>query len=137
MNESIRQTTERPTADFSIIIDYQKGQGNPSRVFRAMSDLIEAFQKVDETLIHSIESQIKPVLLLEDVEIGSVKSWFRVALDSVDDALGSLDWKKGVGAYLVKGKRAIINWMDKTTTVTDGDLEILEGGLPPLKWTIS
>ncbi len=59
---------ERPDSDFCITIDYEKGFGSPSRVFRAMSDLIDALQETDRNLIRSIDGKLEPLLLLEDVD---------------------------------------------------------------------
>jgi hypothetical protein len=66
---------ENLKADFCIEIDYKKDSENPSRVFEAMTALIKSFQSFDEDLIKSIDNKIEPVLLLEDIEIGSLKTW--------------------------------------------------------------
>jgi len=125
--------TTHATADFCLTIDFKKGQGNPSRAFRAMSDLIDAFQSIDETLIHSVHSKIEPVLLLEDVEVSSIKAWLRQAIDSIDDeALKDVDYKKAIGAYLLKAKKALIYFLEDKTTITSGDLEVIEGELVEL-----
>jgi hypothetical protein len=80
-------------AKFSIEIDFVKGVGDPSRVFRAMSDLITALHDVDRALIGTIDTKIEPLLLLEDIETGSIKSWLKQGLESVDDdALKKGDW---------------------------------------------
>lgn len=75
-------------ADYCIEIDYKKNSENPSRVFRSMSDLIESFQRIDKQLVNIIDVNIQPVLLLEDVEAGSIKAWLRAAIKRIpDDAL--------------------------------------------------
>lgn len=122
-------------ADFCIEMDYQKGSGNPSRVFRAMSDLIDALQETDKTLIGSIDAKLEPVLLLEDIETGSIRSWLRqkveTGLNSLDDdALKSGDYKKLIGAYLLKGKYAMIRFLENKTDITDAkDIQELENEL--------
>lgn len=109
---------EKAGADFYIEIDYAKGKGSPSRVFRAMSDLIDALQSTDQSLIKSIDAKLKPVLLLEDVETGSVRAWLKQAIESVDDeGLKEGDVKKIVGAYLVRAKYLIVNFLDKKTDI--------------------
>jgi len=98
-----------------------------------MSDLIDALQDIDRSLIKSIDSSIEPVLLLEDVEIGSIRAWLSQRLKTVsDEGLGELEWKKVVGAYLVRGKYIFINFLDGKTEITDRDLEIIEGELVEL-----
>jgi hypothetical protein len=63
--------------------------------------------------VQSIDANIETVMVLEDIQVGSIKTWLRTALKSVDDdALKSLDWKQAVGAYLVKAKYAVIRWTE-------------------------
>ena len=103
-------------ADFAIIIDFRKGEGSPTRVFTAATDLIEAFQVMDKVLVRSVDSSITPLMMLEDVEVGSLKIWFRNVLKSTDDqALKDLDWKPAVGKYLVRAKYMVMSWIDNNT----------------------
>lgn len=114
--ESMQEKTQ---SDFAIEIDFERGTESPSRVFRAMTGLIEAFEQVDQDLTRSIDVKIKPVLLLEDVEAGSIKAWLRsVVKEMPDDALAKAEWKPIIGTYLIRAKRAILNWTDEKTTVT-------------------
>ncbi len=109
-----------PKADFCLTIDYEKGVGSPSRVFRAMSDLIDALQETDKSLVGGIDAQIMPILLLEDVETGSVRAWLKQAVKSVDDeGLKKGDWKQVLGKYLVDTKYLIIRFLDKKVDLTD------------------
>ena len=93
-----------------------------------MSDMIDALQTVDQSLITSIDTKLEPVLLLEDVETSSVKAWLRQALESVDDeGLKKGDWKAIVGGYLVKAKHLIIRFLDQKTDIKSSqDIETLE-----------
>lgn len=102
-----------PKADFAFEIDFKKGKGSASRVFAATHDFIRACEKLDAELVQSIDANIETIMVLEDIEIGSIKTWLRTALESVDDeALKTLDWKAQVGAYLVKAKYAVIRWTE-------------------------
>lgn len=114
------QDKKKIRADFCIEIDFIKSSENPSRVFRSMSDLIEAFQGVDQTLVRSIDVQIETALMLEDIETGSLKTWLVNALKAVnDDALKNIDWKPLVGQYLVKAKYIILNKIEGKTSITN------------------
>jgi hypothetical protein len=126
-----KEAAERAGADFYIEIDFQKGKGNPSRVFRAMSDLIDALQSTDQSLIKSIDAKLEPVLLLEDVESGSVRAWLKQAIESIDDeGLKEGDWKKIVGSYLVRAKYLMVNFLDKKTDIKGTqEIQQLEGAL--------
>lgn len=113
MNTKI--TTKKPKiptdVDFAIYIDFKKDLERPQRVFQTAEALIRALQKIDSLLCGSIDSKITPVMMLEEIESGSLKIWLKNTLEAVDDqALKELNWKQIVGKYLVKAKYVIINW---------------------------
>lgn len=102
-----------PPADFAFEIDFQKGVGPASRVFAATHEFIRTCEALDAALVQSIDSSIEAVLVLEDIEAGSIKTWLRSLLTAVDDeALRTLDWRQQVGPYLVKAKYAVLKWAD-------------------------
>ena len=104
---------ELPKADFCIEISYKKGSGSPSRVFRSMSELIDSFQEIDRKLVTSIDVNIEQILLLEDIEAGSIRVWLRSVLKLIpDDAAYNLDWKPIVGQYLVRAKKAMVDFLE-------------------------
>ena len=108
------------TADFCIAIDFEKGSEAPSRVFRALSYIIDSFHALDKDLIQSIDSKIEPIVLLEDIESGSIKTWLRYIFNELDDeALKKLDWKSIIGRYLVKAKYLIIKFLEDKTEITN------------------
>lgn len=101
-------------ADLCLRIDFKKGEGNPRRVFDAASLMIEGFERLDDLAVESIDSHIEPLLVLEDVETGSLKIWLRNVLRATDDqALKELDWKPAVGKYLVRAKYVVLQWLDR------------------------
>lgn len=107
-------------ADFAIEVDFKKGSETPSRVFRTISEMIEAFESFDRDLIQSIDVKIEPVMLLEDIESGSVRTWLTYIFKGIDDdALKNLDWKKAIGAYLVKAKYFVIKFLENKTHISD------------------
>jgi hypothetical protein len=100
-------------ADLAFEIDFQKGEGDPRRVFDAASLLIDGFEQLDEALAVSVDSKISTVRVLEDLEAGSLKVYLRNILHRVDDeAIKSLEWKRAVGAALVKAKYLVLRWLD-------------------------
>jgi hypothetical protein len=81
-------------ADFCIEIDFQKGTENPSRIFKTMTEMIEAFQLLDIDLVKSIHPEIAPVAIIEDVEAGSLRTYLAYLLRSTDDdALKNLEFR--------------------------------------------
>jgi hypothetical protein len=102
-----------PRADFGFEIDFQRGVGPASRVFTATRDFIKVCEALDDELVRSIDSSIETVLVLEDIQSGSIRTWLRNTLVATeDDALKTLDWKPLVGKYLVRAKYAVIRWID-------------------------
>jgi hypothetical protein len=116
------------SGDFCITIDFDKNSPNPERVFLAMSSMISAFKILDDNLIKSIDAKIQPVLMLEDIQTGSIKTWLRQFLTQMDDdGLKTLDWKPFVGQYLVKAKYIIIKFLDGKAKITNSaEVKILQ-----------
>jgi len=116
---SVTLTDKRPgppAADFAFEIDFLKGVGPASRVFSATHDFIKACEALDAELVQSIDSSIETVLVLEDIEQGSIRTWLRSLLIAADDdALKKLDWKPLVGHYLVRAKYAVLRFTDDGT----------------------
>lgn len=105
---------------FCISIDFKKDSEDPTRIFRALTELINNFHIFDKDILCSIDSNIIPVVLLEDIESGSVKTWLKYKIESVDDeVLKSGDWKKIIGLYLVKAKYFLIKFLEDKTEITD------------------
>lgn len=106
-----------PNSDFAFYIDYDASAGSASRVFKATHDFIVACEKLDKGLVGSIDSSIETVLMIEDVEASSLKTYFRNALIATDDqALKDMDWKPAVGKYLVRAKYMILRWTEDDST---------------------
>src|ERR1700678_2263261 len=106
-------------ADFGIEVTFASGTPDPARVFRSMTSLIDSFQYFDKDLIQVIDVQIDPILLLEDIEAGSLRTWLRSLISTVDDsALKEGDWKKVVGAYLLKAKYILVKRLEGKTEIT-------------------
>ena len=109
----------RETASFAITVNFVRGAGDPSRAFKTMVNLLEAMRRLDRDLARSIDTDIEPVFVLEDVEAGSIKSWVATVLRSTDDdALRSGDWKKLLGDYLLKAKYIILEKIDGASSIT-------------------
>ena len=107
-------------SEFAIQIDYRKDSESPSRVFQVVSDLIDAFQRIDKRLVEIIDPKIEPVLVLEDIHSGSLQAWLRTELkSSQDDAFYPPNWKPLVGEFLIKGKKSLIDFINKRSTITN------------------
>lgn len=125
---------DEETGDFCIEVQFSRNSEHPERVFQATTQLIEACHALDTTLAESVGASIRPALLLQRVTAGSIRVWLRTALESLDDeALKELNWKKGIGAYLVKGKYRILQFINERPKVTSrAELQTLQGDLKAL-----
>lgn len=107
-------------ADFAIEVNFTRDTPDPSRVFRSMTALIDSFQRFDKELVQTIDLSIEPVLILEDIETGSLRTWLRNVVNSVDDsALQAGDWKKVLGTYLYKAKHVVVRKLEGKTQITN------------------
>ncbi len=101
-------------ADFAIYIAFDPGTKNPERIFQAIDQAIRSFRELDHILCKAVDSNISPIMLLEEIETGSIKVWLKSVLQSTnDDDLRNMNWRPIVGKYLVKAKYAIIDWTNK------------------------
>ena len=93
-----------------------------------MSDLIESFEVFDKSLVKQIDTRIEPILTLEDIEKGSLKTILATVLKKVpDNAINDLDYKKIIGHYLVKAKYIILNHLEGKVEITDAkEIETIE-----------
>lgn len=122
---------EPETADFTVKIDFARHSPDPARVFRTAQELIASFETIDRRLAGALDSGVKTTLLLEDIEAGSLRIRLAQVLDSVDDgAVRELSIRKAVGSYLVKGKHILVEFLNRSSTITDrADIEAVRGEL--------
>ena len=100
---------ESVEGEIALVIDYRPGQSEALGVLAGAMRFIESLDKLDHCLLSSIDTSLQPVSILNDVQHSSLKILLARALRKVpDDAVGSLDWKKWLGALLVKGKYQLL-----------------------------
>ena len=123
VRSGVTETThgsEPPSADFAFYIDFKKGEGPAARVFAATHAFIQACEQIDRELVSSIDTSIETVLVIEDIEAGSLKTWLRYAINAIDDqALKDINWKPLIGQFLVKAKYLVLKWIDNDETHRD------------------
>jgi hypothetical protein len=117
--------------DFCVTVHFERNAKNPERIFKAAASIIEAMQTLDGLLVTSIDTKIKAVLVLENIEAGSIKVMLKHFLTAIDDeAVKKLDWRPAVGKYLLQGKHYLIRKLDEWEGLRDGEsLEIASGEL--------
>jgi len=119
---------------YCVTIDFDEKRGSPSRVFRAMSEIIDTCQELDNTLLVPFGGAATSTLVLERIEAGSLKSWLRSQIETIDDtSLKNLNWKQILGKYLVRGKYQLLEHIkDKKEIRSIDQLTKIQGGLTEL-----
>jgi hypothetical protein len=106
-------TNELATRGFGIKINYG-ANSNPAMIFRALSDIVNSLQQINRHLLLSIDLDIEAVIILENIEQGSIVAWLKDALKSLDDKdVEDLNFKRIVGVFLNKARYAIIDFTNK------------------------
>jgi hypothetical protein len=106
-------------SNFAIEIDYQKGVGDPARIFRAMTGIIETFQIFDRNLVGVIDPNIEPLIVMDEIEAGSLRGLFRDVLRAIpDDAIYHLDPRPIFGQVLLVAKKMLIDFTNGKNTIT-------------------
>lgn len=113
--------------EISLVIDYVPGQSKALDVLGGAMALISSLDALDAALLSSINTELEPVSILNDVQHSSLKILLARVLKSVpNEALASLDWKQWIGALLVKGKHALLQKLDADAPVIEAELRKLE-----------
>ena len=100
--------------EFSFVIKFARGQGDPRRIFDAASMLIEGFEELDDTIAQSVDGTLRTTTVLQDVESGSLRVILKTILENIDDTgLKEGEWKKAIGPALVKGKHLAIEALNR------------------------
>ena len=114
---------------FEIKVAFERGKGEPSRVFRTMTGLIESIQMLDQHLSATVSTKIRTKLLLQDIEAGSIRAVLKNIIEDVpDEALKQGDYGKIIGHFLHKAKHKILDWCSKRNEIKErGEIKQLEG----------
>ena len=122
---------EAKELEFEILINFERGKGDPARIFKAMSGLIESFESINAHLAGTYDNSLNATLVLDDIESGSIKARFRDFIEGLpDEALKEAEWKKIMGHFLLKSKYKILEWLSERDEVVDREeLRVLEGEL--------
>jgi hypothetical protein len=116
---------------FCITVEFDKDAAKPDQTFLGLAQMIKVFREIDDILIDCVASDLESVLILEDIAKGSLKTIFRSIIKNIPDkAIGSLDLKKTIGAFLVKSKYLLLEKIsDKDTVETTTEIEEIERDL--------
>ena len=115
LSRSESRSHHRPTSLSRLISSVAKDRHRACSL--RINDFIRGCERLDAELANTIDSNIETVMMLEDIEAGSIRVWLRNALRATeDDALKTFDWKPAVGKYLVRAKYVVLKWLDNEGT---------------------
>lgn len=117
------QANDEPLA-FTLQLDFQPGAPEPSRLFRAVGDLISGMQEADRILVKGFSTELKTELFLEDVRAGSLlvtlaQKVLKVADQVPEEVIASGDKKKLLGHVLLRGKHRLAKFVSDHDKVSD------------------
>lgn len=99
--------------EIGLIIDYVPGKSGALEILSGAMALVQSLDTLDRALLSTIDTELEPVSMLNDVQHSSLKMLLARVLKSVpDEHLNSLEWKKWIGGLLVKGKHALLQKLD-------------------------
>ena len=77
---------------------------------RAASELIDGFEELDEAVTGIVDTTLRPLMVLEDIEAGSIRVWLSSFLKKIDDqGLREGEIKKAIGPALVEARVGVLN----------------------------
>lgn len=118
------QTVE---GEIGLVIDYKPGKALAVNVLQAAMGMISALDKLDATLLSSVDTSLEPVSVLNDVQHSSLKMLLARALrNTPDELIQNLDWRKWAGGILLKGKYKLLQNLDADAPQVSRILQELE-----------
>lgn len=102
---------------FGFKIDFATNTEDPARVFRSLSQLINFSQTLDKSLIKALNVNVEPVLLLEDIEPGSITSWLRNNFKFSEEEIVGFNILNEINLYLNEARRVFINFLSERSTI--------------------
>ena len=107
---------------FELVVEFKRDSGDPSRVFKTMTGLIESVQSLDQHLSYSVGPSVKTTLILQDIQASSLKAKLKNIIEEIpDEALKQAEIKPILGHFLVKAKHRVIDWCSDRKQVADKD----------------
>lgn len=107
---------------FELVVEFKRDSGDPSRVFKTMTGLIESVQSLDQHLSYSVGPSVKTTLILQDIQASSLKAKLKNIIEEIpDEALKQTEIKPILGHFLVKAKHRVIDWCSDRKQVADKD----------------
>ena len=113
--------------EIGLIIDYVPGKSAALDVLGGAMALVQSLDALDRALLSTINTELEPVSILNDVQHSSLKILLaRVLHKMPDEHLTNLEWKKWVGGLLVKGTHSLLKKLNADTPEIEAKLKELD-----------
>ena len=120
-------SNETVEGEIGLVIDYVPGESSALEVLGGAMALIQSLDSLDRALLSTVDTELEPVSVLNDVRHSSLKILLARVLRKVPDQhLTGLEWKKWVGGLLVKGKHILLQKLDADTPEIERKLRELD-----------
>lgn len=117
---------EKVEGEIALVIKYKPGESHALDVLQGAMALVESLDRLDHVLLSSVNTSLEPVSVLNDIEKSSLKLLLARALRSLpDEHLHNPDWKKWLGALLIKGKHVLLQRIDADAPEIMQGIELL------------
>lgn len=125
---------EHDSSLFEIVVEFKKGTGDPTRVFKTMTGLIEAVKSLDGHLAYSLAPSVSTTIVLQDIQASSLKAKLKNIVEDIpDEALKKAEVKPIIGHFLVKAKHKVVDWCDEREKIADtNEIKQLQSGIKQL-----
>lgn len=121
-------TTGLAGDEYTIELRIESGSAGLS--FQVLSKLTLALESLDQHLVVSVSPLIDTFLVIEGLELGSVRARLKALLKSIDDdGIKDLDIKKVIGSYLVKAKYSLIKRLERADEIAQLNVMEVQAGL--------
>ncbi len=111
---------ENDIEEVEIRIDFVRGKGDPARIFRTMTGLIEAATDLDCHFSQMIGVSVQTRLILQDIEAASLKAKLgRIVEEIPKEAIKEANARKIIGHFLHKATNHFLNWSLERNSVND------------------
>ncbi len=99
-----------PPSDFGFYIDYDQRDRAAKHIFEATYRFIEACEASSQALLGSAGVSIEPVIVLENITTGSIKTWFKIFWqEEGEEAAKSGSLKRFLVTLSVEGIKKILS----------------------------
>ena len=113
--QASEEPKDLPPSDFGFDIEYDTEEGPARRVFGATYRFIEACESCCRALLGSIGGvSIEPVIVLENVVTGSIRTRFKVFWrEEGEEVMKSGDFWRIISTFLVEGIKVVVRRTNK------------------------